>query len=256
MPAQHVPAQVLNTCVICFEVPSPELFSAGRCECGHEICATCLQQLVLASTSLDGLRAFANRTGGQGGVCCPVPDCDKCYPAKLLARILDHVTFDLYMNARELLTEQRCNADVNQRIDAEVQRRINDADTFQVHKATEHIVERILTLHCPRCDQAFIDFDGCCALTCSRPGCGCGFCAFCLADCGADAHRHVLQCPENTSPARGYFISSPQFNQSQCDRRLRLLREFCTQLPRGIVDRVLRECAPYLEDIGIEPEQI
>ena len=33
-----------------------------------------------------------------------------------------------------------------------------------------HVEERILTLACPRCGQAFVNFTGCFALTCSRLG--------------------------------------------------------------------------------------
>lgn len=37
-----------------------------------------------------------------------------------------------------------------------------------------HIVDDIVTLKCPRCKTAFIDFSGCCSLYC---GCKCSFCA-------------------------------------------------------------------------------
>jgi hypothetical protein len=37
-----------------------------------------------------------------------------------------------------------------------------------------HIVDDIVTLKCPRCKTAFVDFSGCCSLYC---GCGCSFCA-------------------------------------------------------------------------------
>ena len=59
-----------------------------------------------------------------------------------------------------------------------------------------HIINEILTLHCPRCKAAFIDFDGCMALSCSRDACGAKFCAVCLRDCAgdADAHEHVRSC--------------------------------------------------------------
>lgn len=49
------------------------------------------------------------------------------------------------------------------------------------------IIDEILTLRCPRCKQAFLDFDGCFALTCGS--CPCRFCGWCLEDCGDhDAH--------------------------------------------------------------------
>jgi len=48
--------------------------------------------------------------------------------------------------------------------------------------AKKHIIEKILTLSCPCCGQAFADFPGCCALTCSRQKCTCAFCVYCLQD--------------------------------------------------------------------------
>ena len=61
----------------------------------------------------------------------------------------------------------------------------------QVPRLRHHVVQRILTLSCPRCGQAFVDRTGCAALTCSRAACQCHFCAFCLKDCGSSAHAHA-----------------------------------------------------------------
>jgi hypothetical protein len=49
-----------------------------------------------------------------------------------------------------------------------------------------------LNLKCPRCQSAFLDYDGCNALTCAVPNCRAAFCAICLKDCGSDAHQHVM----------------------------------------------------------------
>ena len=61
----------------------------------------------------------------------------------------------------------------------------------------QDITENILNLRCPRCKHVFVDFDGCFALTCVYQGCGASFCAWCLRDCGGDAHTHVANCLEN-----------------------------------------------------------
>jgi hypothetical protein len=58
--------------------------------------------------------------------------------------------------------------------------------------------ENILTLKCPRCGAAFVDFEGCMALNCAV--CGVGFCGWCLADCGRDAHEHVARYLDLLSP--------------------------------------------------------
>ena len=41
-------------------------------------------------------------------------------------------------------------------------------------------ISQILTLKCPRCSRAFLDYSGCAAVTCDA--CGCGFCAKCFKD--------------------------------------------------------------------------
>jgi len=51
-------------------------------------------------------------------------------------------------------------------------------------------VEEALVPRCPRCRHAFVDWTGCFAVYC---GCGCGFCGYCLQDCGTDAHGHIAQ---------------------------------------------------------------
>lgn len=54
--------------------------------------------------------------------------------------------------------------------------------------------------------MAFAEFDGCFALTCGNRSCRCGICAWCLADCGSDAHQHVPSCAENkTGGVHGTF---------------------------------------------------
>lgn len=65
-----------------------------------------------------------------------------------------------------------------------------------------HICDQILTLRCPRCSTAILDFDGCFALECNN--CRAGFCGWCMRDCGVDAHSHVLGCSVNYYPG-DYF---------------------------------------------------
>ena len=71
------------------------------------------------------------------------------------------------------MQEQQIVAEVEARIAAEAAR------TTARLRVQHHIVDKILTCACPRCGQAFDEFTGCMALTCSRVGCGCCFCAIC-----------------------------------------------------------------------------
>jgi hypothetical protein len=124
-----------------------------------------------------------------------------------------------------------------------VRRRLSHVRERAVQKAKQHIIERILTLSCPRCDQAFANFDGCWALTCSRQGCGCGFCALCLKDCGSDAHAHVAEC------AGDVFGSMEEFQRRQKQRKL--VKEYLASpelLP--LSGDIRKACAVELADLN------
>ncbi|KAJ1482313.1 hypothetical protein T484DRAFT_1952316 [Baffinella frigidus] len=53
-----------------------------------------------------------------------------------------------------------------------------------VRQHVDYVLDRILTLHCPKCGMAFLDYEGCFALACRSASCCAGFCACCLKDCG------------------------------------------------------------------------
>ena len=55
--------------------------------------------------------------------------------------------------------------------------------------------------------------------------CDCGFCAYCLADCADDAHRHVANCRHNPRP-ENVFGDAAQFEDAQRVRRQRMLEEY------------------------------
>ena len=119
---------------------------------------------------------------------------------------------------------------------------------LQVEKARRHIVDRLLTLQCPRCGAAFLDFTGCFALTCHR--CNCGFCGWCLADCGADAHAHVVHCPQNA--ANGDVFGTQQaFQRAQTDRRQREVAAYLAALGEPLRARVVALCAQDFADLNI-----
>ena len=100
---------------------------------------------------------------------------------------------------------------------------LNKNRIVQLHRS--YICERILTLRCPgrNCGVAVLDFNGCFALTCEI--CGCGFCAWCLADCGTDAHGHVPICPESLNPG-DHFAPISMFNQVHNKRRMGEVKEY------------------------------
>lgn len=118
----------------------------------------------------------------------------------------------------------------------------------KVLQARNHIIEVIINCHCPRCKQAFVDFEACFALQCSR--CPCGFCAWCGEDSGgADAHDHVAYCQHKPFGADIFFGSEEDFNEAQDRRRKRQLRPYLDSLDEATRGEVLRVCANELKGL-------
>ena len=180
---------------------------------------------------------------------------------------LDGGAFSAYLRARENVQVGEAMREQDERHAKQMQELKAQLEAVQKqassHRQTAvlshrlHIIENILTLKCPRdaCKAAFIDFDGCFALTCSR--CRCGFCAYCLQDCGTDAHQHVANCAHNTAKGRNLHAPIDAFHRAQKGRVTRLLREFIA----GSVDRDVRQELVLsldrdLRDLGISSQDL
>jgi len=229
---------------------SEGLECAGRG--GHFVCRDCLdrhvQTLVEAPISV--------RRKHEGRVFCPKYPCE-CdgldFTDADLAASLSSATFQRYIQARMDLLEQRkveeLEAEMKQQLAAELDRMSAlQEEQRKVLKARVHIEEQILTCKCPSCGQAFVDFDGCFALSCSR--CRCSFCAWCGADGGRDAHPHVRECPEKPPGADPYFGTAEQFREAQARQRRRLLRAFLPTLDEATRQAVRRAMQPQLEGLA------
>jgi len=243
-------------CCICLDDNIP-LEDGLECGCGHGgdqhfVCRPCLEQHVDNSCNAE-LRL---RQATEGRVRCPGRPCDAApYPDADLAKNLSAVVFRRYSEARLDLLEQRKTAELEgqmqARLDAELRRlQALDEQQRRVRAVRNHIVEEILTLKCPRCGQAFLDFVGCFALQCSR--CPCGFCAWCGADSGGNnAHEHVRNCREKPLGADVFFGSFEQFEAAQRRRRTRLLQRFLPTLDAQTRHAVLNEIRRDLLDLGL-----
>lgn len=118
-------------------------------------------------------------------------------------------------------------------------------------------VADILTLKCPRCSQAFLDFDNCFALTCSRPTCNAAFCGWCLEDCGADAHQHVTDscCTARTwSPANPLWSTATNFKAAQRERQGPEIQKYIDQVEPALRADVLEAVGSDLTELGFSVE--
>ena len=161
---------------------------------------------------------------------------------------------DAHLGALSRLSETRLAAEMELQKQAALQREL------QKWQSMDELQRRILTAstqlreqlneQCPRCGAVFSDFNGCCALTCHR--CGCGFCAWCLEDCGVDAHVHVADCPRSLAPGRGVFSSLDILEDGRRARRHENIVSFLSALPRDVARAVASSTEPELRDVGLE----
>merc|ERR1740117_41825 len=159
------------------------------------------------------------------------------YSDHTIASHVPRITFNAYFRAKsknkETLIVQELERGFDRRVKEEASRIASLSQAQRrLRDGSQHIIERILQLACPRCGQAFpevldgeLGFSGCFALTCVRAACGCAFCAYCLEDCGNDAHAHVRtrQC----SPYNEGLFPQPaaqKFALAHRRRRQRMLR--------------------------------
>ena len=113
-------------------------------------------------------------------------------------------------------------------------------------KLRTHIIDKILTLHCPRCSLAFLDFAGCLALTCAN--CGCGFCGLCQRDCGDDAHQHAANCRWGGGDV---FMADEDIPRAQNRWRRHAIGECLAELSAPDRTKVLQDLQRELQDIGL-----
>ena len=241
-----------RTCVVCAD----ESDVSEGLECSNEgqkhfLCAECLNGYVIDAVEPGNLDKLAQNQG----VCCPgvAPACASApYTDQALPRHLSDHSCALYFQGKSKLVEQRLYED----FDEIVEIRVAAAKAETTRTATaNHIRNEILTLKCPAaaCRQAFFDFEGCFALKCGS--CGSHFCAMCLEDCGkgragdASAHRHVANCPLNTSGS--VFGDEHLFESSQKARRQKLLKEYLATLPAAVREHAELDCAGELRDLGL-----
>jgi len=242
-------AAAMRECCSCYD----EVNMAAGVECSarpdaHFLCEACFQQCCLTA-SQEELHVLRDRAGQ---IFCPM-QCGSAYPQPVIAAHVPAPVFEAILHARDRLQEQQLVQQLEQQFEermAAERRRVQAlrADELRVEQTVRHVQERILTLKCPRCEAAFLDFNGCFALTCHR--CQCGFCAYCLADCGRDAHQHVQQCPHRLQD--GYGGSFAQFEEAQRRRRQRMVQGYLADVGADIRDRVVAALRRDFADLGLQ----
>lgn len=223
----------------------------------HFTCAACLA-LYVRSLAAPGDTAQQIALAEQGGrLACTGHGCQGHLPPETVARHLAGEAAAQYQQALRRGVEGWVSMQLRGGYEARIQQLQEQLQHAQLSacearaaQVEKHAIEDILTLQCPRCTAAIIDFDGCFALTCHR--CAAGLCGWCLADCGRDAHTHVQTCKWSRRPGALYadtHLFTEAANSRRKDAIARCLRGLESGELRGLVRDRLR---PHLRDLGIE----
>jgi hypothetical protein len=182
------------------------------------------------------------------------------FPREVVARFAKPEAVNAYLASDAKCGELRLMAEMEkafeERLSAD-KKRFESQSVFEqkVLCAKKHVEEELLTLKCPRCQQAFADFSDCFALTCSR--CSCGFCAWCLQDCKADAHQHVANCQYNMAPNRNVYGSPAMFDRAQLIRRQDQVRRYLLSLgSHELAHAVLTALRGTLKQVGLKLDEL
>jgi len=219
-------------CSICFELFTVDF--GFNCEENHFACLECIEGYLTSKAKDPENRYFAKHLNN---VKCVVDEFGCCSQGIPLDKLkINDLVKQLCLNAietyKESCTISNLESDFQKRLATmKEEMRKTGIQEMQIQKHVDHIVNNILLLFCPRCGQAFHNFVGCFALKCSRQTCQAAFCAWCLTDCGNDAHAHVKQCvlnhrDYNLDGFDGYYGSVEEFETVQKKRRGALLREY------------------------------
>lgn len=181
-------------CCIC-DATVP-LTAIRMCPSKHFFCTECFDNLVTSHADL----ALPTRIKHEGLVPCPGADATKCtclFTTRFICLFACEAVYDAHVRSVDAVKEKM----VLDLVELRAQEAAERAARNDVAMHFDKIVTTLLSKACPRCRAVFANFDGCCALTCHQ--CGCGFCAWCFADCDRDAHRHVAE--QHPVPAMGLF---------------------------------------------------
>jgi hypothetical protein len=202
------------------------------CSSGHLFCATCCCETTRTSGDLTGeLR-------------CPFGLAQGCKVA--MAAAAERIGSGALEQLRQRRSDTRAAMNSwtsSQRWRARLRAAALAACNQNVQTAVavllEDVRDYVLVDRCPACGSGYDGFDGCAALTCAV--CSCRFCAWCGANCGRDAHAHVLVCPENPHP--GCWAASPEeYEAVRCKKRSVELNLLMAAAPAcGALRRALTE---------------
>lgn len=257
IPISILELQLHTSCPVCWNYYARDSLNGAICSEGHFLCWDCFGEYLQSAKNDDAIKSYVDSTCK---LCCP--ECNKGYdvihlisnesPKHMCNQLLE-VQREIELRKHESTVLQEAREAYDKQLREEIKRieEMNELDR-QVHILRRIIEEDILTQKCPRCKQAFDTFDGCFALTCLRNNCGASFCAWCLKDCGHDAHRHVANCKYGHGDV---FGSIEELNKVRKRRARRKILDLVMQKPKQ-VKKKLQELMKVVFDEDLDKLRI
>lgn len=253
IPLMYVTISAHRICIACRD---QTLDSKGyKCSKQHFYCWECFGDYIKSALDPDHI---GQPYDDEGNINCS--ECKELYQIHELARIAPKEVLDnlmkLKVQVKERQVRDETEKDVTKRMEEEFARiQALSAEEREIELLRLGIINDILTLKCPRCKVAFTEFDGCFALKCGNTLCKAAFCAWCLSDCGENAHPHLRTCPENRTG--DYFGSQEDFKQHHRIKRHRAAYNKISQLPASsqkiLKERMARDFMDLSININIPP---
>jgi hypothetical protein len=222
-------------CPNCGDVYAPHDGLTCPATAAHFICHTCFEELVKSECATSPATLCGTQRRGRI-VCCPAcPNNETEFEEMaVVLRVSNAVRAD-YRAVQQAITEtlvsQRLDKEYGTRLESELARleQMSEGER-KVRRHRIHIAENILTVKCPGCGWAFVDWTQCDALTCdardertnTQYGCGVFFCAVCQhqSPTGGENHAHVRS-------AHGtYFGPAENVAERWRQRHVAKLREY------------------------------
>jgi hypothetical protein len=252
VPVSIVEIQLDVQCVLCGDYYGRNREKGALCTEGHFLCYD--DDCFLAYLASAQEHGAISRSVQNGQLKCP--SCTTCYSVLDLAtsKCPDEITAALLKFEMDYRVTQS-NKLVREEEEAKKKKEIEDLLAMdelsrEVRVLCHKITDDILTPKCPRCKHAFVDFDGCFALTCGNNVCQAGFCAYCFEDCGEDAHRHVANCKLN--PIKGEMFGNLRtLEQVWKTVRQNEIQQLLRKLKKEVRKKLFESMEKEFKELGI-----
>jgi hypothetical protein len=239
-----------------------DVCSICMCECGtsikcnkhHIICNDCVDHMIKFQTTDENIKIFRQN---NYDIFCPMCD-NTCIPLDTIKKVksvrklrrfakdqkyLDNLQKHAKRKKSRILKKSMLKDTLLNKI-CVIYKRVakyceSHTDTTREEiKHMKYIENNILTHHCPHCDAAFYDFDGCLVVQCTCTKLFCGLCEKKLCNDSHIAHSHVRQC----NPHFSMYMNFDNYHKHHQNLNKNKIIKYLWQLDNSTIKKILLLC--------------